>query len=1302
MTSPATTNGAENHTPNALTAPSALNALTFPLHGSRLIEASAGTGKTWTIAALYLRLVLGHGGDAAFVRPLMPPDILVMTFTRAATRELSERIRTRLASAARVLRGLQEPDARDPYLVALQDSYPPGPTREQAAWRLAMAAEGMDDAAVQTIDAWCQRMLREHAFHSGALFDETLHTDERTLQAQAARDYWRQQVYPLAPVDLERVLEVWSGVEALVQDAIALEKIELPLTADNESTDTTTGIPTGTGTGISAVFALADAQYALDVAALKQGWQQRAETLADWSEAQIARGKSAWDLAKLRSIPKWLRAIADWARSPDAALLELTPTARDRLCTNAIAALRQPGASEGALTDAVPPAFDEIPQLLAAQQALRSPAIVLREHAARTISTRLATLKRQSRSFGFHDMLVRLDAALHGPNGDALRARILAQYPVAMVDEFQDTSPLQYRIFERLYRPQDNDPATALLLIGDPKQSIYAFRGADIYSYLSARRATTGRHSMLDTNHRSTQVLVDAVNHWFAQAEERLPGGAFGFREEQVNTKQNWQQAVQQNGQQNAQPNAQREADPLPFVPVRARGRTETFVAGGNSVPAMTLVHALQPASAPVQRARFAARCAEQIVGWLNDTQVGFLKPDGAFTRLRPADIAVLVRSGTQAQAMQRALQRRGLASVYLSDKDSVLKSREARDLLWWLQAVAEPLDARRLRTALATATLGLPVRELERLAHDDTALEVRSQQLRALHMVWQTMGVLPMLRQLLHQFDLPARWLREPGGERRLTNLLHLAELLQVASSTLDGEQALVRWLAAQLQQSQAAADEHVVRLESDADLVQIVTVHKSKGLEYPVVCLPFAGSAAHSKRQKHNPVVALSDGEGVRTTHLAVSDAQWEQLETERLREDLRLLYVALTRARHALWLGLAAVGDGKAATTTLHRSAAGHLLGGDTPRTADDWQALLNDLAAHQPSLQLQALPDGPVPTTLLQPRGSEPVLVASPAYAAQFDRRWRTGSFSQLVHGLVSGGAAVELLPTHRAQPADDERLMSGQSDALAPPASFPPAVLPYGVSADLFAEPPAVWHRFARGALVGNFLHEQLEWLSAEDFALTAGSPLAVRLQRRCERAGHATWAQDVSDWLSAAVATVLPPLGVPLTGITTRLPEMEFWLPVEQLDAQKLDALCRKHLLPGLPRPPLPARELHGMLTGFADLVFAHGGRYWVLDYKSNALGADASAYHADALEQAVATHRYDVQAALYLLALHRLLRARLGDTYQPAQHLGGALFFFLRGIDGPQAGVCHLATPLALLDALDAMLAGMSPEVLT
>jgi exodeoxyribonuclease V beta subunit len=338
----------------------------------------------------------------------------------------------------------------------------------------------------------------------------------------------------------------------------------------------------------------------------------------------------------------------------------------------------------------------------------------------------------------------------------------------------------------------------------------------------------------------------------------------------------------------------------------------------------------------------------------------------------------------------------------------------------------------------------------------------------------------------------------------------------------------------------------------------------------------------------------------------------------------------------------------------------------------------------------------LAEATVPRTLLQPRGVQIPLRALAPYAASFERRWAIGSFSTLVRALPAPG----LWSSGAAAVRDDEVTGLGDGSMLASegvPASAATAG-PAGAAAIASVSVSTAgqaWHRFPRGAMPGNFLHDQLEWLAGEGFDLDASAELAQHLLRRCERQGWGARGPDVVAWLAQVLRIPLPPVGVALADLSTRLPEMEFWFPSAELKAGEVDALCRQYLLAGRDRPALPERELRGMLMGFADLVFEHAGRYWVLDYKSNHLGAVDTDYTADALEAAMAQHRYDVQAALYLLALHRLLRARLGAGYDPARQLGGAVYFFLRGIQGPVSGCHHVSPPLALLDALDSLLQG-------
>ncbi|WP_292042366.1 exodeoxyribonuclease V subunit beta [Massilia sp. UBA6681] len=1211
-----------------------LEPLEFPLHGSRLIEASAGTGKTWTIAALYLRLVLGHGAEAAFPRPLLPSEILVMTFTRAATRELANRVRERLVEAAAFFRG--QLDIDDPYLAELAGAYPLEAERSVAAHRLVLAAETMDEAAIFTIDAWCQRMLREHAFDSGSLFDEELVSDERALFEDAAHDYWRQHVYPLGANALASVRECWKDVEALkggVRELVTRTHLLGECAPE----------PLG------ALVARVQAALRAELAGLKEGWAARADEMESWIAGHRERNPKCFNGNKMRadSLVKWFEALRAWAIDAERVLPDLNETAWKRLCPDGV----NDAFSKDFVAE-VPACFGFTAPLREALARLQPLSHALLRHAASHIAARMRELKARNRQFGFADMLERLKDALEGPNGQALRQRIVLQFPVAMVDEFQDTSPDQYRIFDLLYRVADNDPERGLFLIGDPKQSIYGFRGADIHSYLAARRATTGRHYQLGVNYRSTSELVEAVNQLFRHAEGvggqgGYPAGAFRFRRGEDN--------------------------PLPFDAVQAKGHRERLVGADGAQHAMSVCCA-GPMNQEEYREYFAHHCAEHIVGLLGDERVGF--SDGErFRRLMPADIAILVRDRREAAAVRRALVERKVASVYLSDKDSVVESEEAADVLRWLYAVANPLDGILARAAFATRTAGLPLGELARLSSDEVAWEARVEQLKNLHGAWQRQGVLAMLRRFVHELGLPARLLRQPGGERRLTNLLHLAELLQEASGQLEGEQALIRWLAEQVEGLGEGGDERVLRLESDAELVKVVTVHKSKGLEYPLVYLPFAVTARRTDR-RNRAFFEFVGIDGTRRLDLAMGDESLEAVDRARLEEDLRLLYVALTRARHYLWLGAAPISGRSKNENRLHDSALGYLLGGGEKIDAELLRERLERLRGGVEGIVLHDLSEAQG-RTLLAREDVRPELLGAPRYEASFERDWSIGSFTSLVRHAVSAQLSASPTPPPAPMRAQEETLLEEAPQVVTPPRIE-----------------DAPWHRFPRGSVPGNFMHEQLEWMAAEGFHRADEPEFMLRLGQRIERAGWGNRLDDALAWLHAVVTTPLPPLGAALSALRDPVPELEFWFPSERLDVVQLDRLCRARIMKGLDRPVLPERVLHGMLKGFADLVFEHDGRYWVLDYKTNALGPGDAAYTQAAMELGMAEHRYDIQATIYMLALHRLLKSRLGDAYEPHRQLGGAVFLFLRGIaNADTRGCCVLGPDMELLAGLEALL---------
>lgn len=1202
-------------------------ALSFPLHGSRLIEASAGTGKTYTISALYLRLILRHGGEAAFREPLLPPQILVVTFTDAATRELRDRIRARLVEAATVFRGDAEGDA---LLATLKADFASAEWPE-CARRLELAAQWMDEAAVSTIHGWCQRMLREHAFDSGSLFSQTLETDHSELLAEVVRDYWRQHCYPLQGLALDWVAENWGEPDVLGQ------RIR-PLLGENAD-----GAALALGDLLDAT--LQKRQRALN--ALKQPWAAWADALQGLLDQAAAEKQVDARKLQARYYKPWLDKLRAWAQGDDE-VLDIG-TGFSRLTPDGLAEAWKVGAPP------THPALDAMARLKAELDALPAPNDAALRHAAAWIRQCFDREKRQRAEMGFDDMLSRLDDALQGDSGPRLAEVIRQQFPVALIDEFQDTDPLQYRIFDTLYQVEANRDDCGLFMIGDPKQAIYSFRGADIHTYLRARRATAGRHYNLDTNFRSSKPMVAAVNGLFGLAEAREDGqGAFLLR------------------------------DDLPFIPVGAQGRKEVWTVEGQAQPALNLWHL--PSEEAIAKGRYlealAASAASEIVRLLvlgQQQRAGFIE-NGELTPLRPSDIAVLVRDFKEAQAIRGELAARGVRSVYLSDKDSVFATVEAHDLLLWLRACAEPDQDRPLRAALATSTLGLSLTELEQLNLDERFWEARVMQFRGYRQRWQRQGVLPMLRQLLQDFGLPQRLMSRPDGERVLTNLLHLAELLQLAAAELDGELALIRHLGESLAGRGQAAEEQVLRLESDDALVRVVTIHKSKGLEYPLVFLPFICSFRPLDDKKP---VQVHDGE-CRRLLLKPDEESLAQAEQERLGEDLRLLYVALTRARHACWLGIADLKIGTAKTSRLHQSALGYLLGAGQPLAQS---VQLNEW--------LSPLADPPRCVALPAPEASEQTYRAQDADA--FEPHWRTPARRAAEHWWIASYSAL--------------RMEEGESRVIDRHQDVSPDSSAVQVASD--DEDPALaleqipvsaqgLHRFPRGPNPGTFLHGLLEIAAAEGFAAMAAAPEVLRehLARRCQRRGLQFWIEPLWLWLQGLLVQPMA-LGngqsVSLAGIGEYQAELEFWFEATRVDVLRLDALVQHFEMPGVARPLLSPDTLNGMFKGFIDLVFEHEGRYYVVDYKSNWLGADEQAYTFEAMNAAVASHRYDLQYVLYVLALHRHLRLRLAD-YDYDTHMGGALYLFLRA---PGAGQ-YLARPeQALIERLDVLFLGEPVEEL-
>ena len=1202
--------------------------LDAPLAGGLVIEASAGTGKTYALTTVAARAV---------VEAALPMDrMLVVTFTVAAAGELRHRLRRTLTAAAAAIGGAGDDDQA----VGLAERWQrEGVPRGVAEQRLAGAIRDLDRACVTTIHGFCQRLLTDFAFDGNTPFGFEVAGDDRPAVAAAVRDFWRSLA---------------EAPTAMLQHAAVSGFTLAELTPWAERRHAKAGLEIrGAGPGTEAIDAATTA------------WQRAFEQAGDaWlagrDDLASAIGKLSW---RKNSVPKMKRHFGDLERAfatGDAGALSLADAGyfgAAQLERILIKGQRLPPL----------PLLQRFDELGAAAKGLEAQLDAwLRCQYRDLLDAVRRTLRDNAwrdRQLGFNALLAEAARALEGSDGATLAAQLRGRFPLALIDEFQDTDALQADIFRRIYHASAgaDEAAGGLVTVGDPKQSIYAFRGADVFAYLrTSRAAGAATRLRLDTNHRSTPGLVRAVNALFAGRRPFL-------------------------------------LPALPFEPVRPRSTAseQPAAAEADRPLQLRLLSVGEGEERLTQKKQCEQRSAEDAAGEI----ATLLRRGGTELLGRPptgGDIAVLVRTRRQGAAMAQALRCHGVQSVQAEDA-SVFATAQAEQIEWLLDALAA-LDrseaavheaGQRLRTALAGDAFGLDLAELAALVDDDAAWSAWQQRARQWAGIWRQGGVAALLRHLL--FAPPvfgaATLLRAATGVRQLTNHLHLAELLQQAESAEHlSPAAVVEWLAAR---REAPAEEATqLRLESDEDLVRIVTVHRSKGLEFPVVFCPFAWYRRRQAR-RDAPTAEYHDDtlpELPEVLDLQPDDAARRRQRVEDYAEELRLFYVAVTRARKRCvvtwmlapdageaplaWLLHGRRGDDPAVAMKLTRQHVAHL---DEP----EWEAEVRRFAEDAEGIAVaapEAKEDGGAPLA----SAAAPPAPTARRFSRQLRPRRQMTSYSALLAEAGAATTAAEHVEVERAD--HDQRAEQQTADP------------------DLDAQGREGFFAFPRGRRAGDCLHELFEH---------SGEPPA-EFAERCERALarrglDAGWAEVAGAMVANARATPLAPAsagarGFRLAEVGRSVAEMEFHLPAAGLDRGRLGR-CLAEAGYEDPFAGLGAGEdIHGFLHGYVDLVAEHGGRWYVVDYKSNWLGNGVDAYGRDAVAAAMRRGGYRLQYLLYLVALHRHLRLRL-PGYDYETHIGGAYYLFVRGMrpERPGHAVWFDAPPRRCIAAIDACLAGTS-----
>ncbi|MBL9078741.1 MAG: UvrD-helicase domain-containing protein [Planctomycetes bacterium] len=1162
---------------------------TAPLDaGTLLLEASAGTGKTYTIIGLLLRLL--------FEQRIPSLDrALVVTFTVAATEELKQRLRRGLQT---VLAAAEGAPCRDPLWRRLAQ-------RPDAAARARAALDDFDRVPIATIHGFCKRLLDESAFETRQPFRLDFVVDPLPLLHRAAADVVRRR-YAAEPDATHALLALGKLTPEALASAWLLWRRHPDIALEPNHPDA--------AAHTAAIAApLARAAAGCDAACL----------------ARIASFQWLKDDCPFENRtdvePELQRFAAQLRTAPVLALPLVVRLGRRRLGKSLKKNSQRPDGH---------PFFDDCD---AAADAVDAALVHLRAQLLQDLDERLARDKQRQHVLSFDDLLQRAHAALQDPaRRDVLLAAIRERHEVALIDEFQDTDALQYEIFATCFAQRP------LFLVGDPKQSIYGFRGADLDAYFAARRdaATVGT---LDTNFRSSGPLVAAVSHLFGPATAFVDAG---ITLPVVHA--------------SAAPGALAlDGDPGPAFRWRLLGSSD-----GEDPTNLTK----EPSEA-----RIAADVAAEVARLL----AGPARIDDR--RLLPRDCAVLTRTNRQAVRVQEALRDAGIVSA-IGKAGDIFDTDEIVDVERLLRAIVQPRDLALARSAMATRLWGRDATWVHASLSDDEAFDGELRRLEEWRRLWHRHGFVAMAERLLGDLGVVPRLLAQRGGERSLTNYRQLFELLHQAEhdERLSAE-GLLEWLLHERRHKDELDYQlRELRLESDEDAVQILTVHGSKGLQYEVVFCPFLWDA---RRDRAPAIVPLP---GARRLAFELDTEAKAALEVARQAEDVRLCYVALTRARRRTYVHVGPC------SKDAPRSALAWLLWPPPvdlelpqhPERFATWsdrakqgfphlRARLDELcAASGGTMGVDLVPVAPTAA----PLPPMPVAPLGPARTAQRLLAPRAlHSFSSLVAGA------------HGLEPGPD----------VADPAARHSQTISAAPARGIFA--------FARGARAGQCLHTLLEHADLDALQTDAAAALVrqtLQAYGLADPAAHTGALDPVADVLQNLkdLAAARVHAGGPTVAELARGPkaiEWKFTLPTPGSSLEALAAAFARHGSALAQRYAdrlrrLPPRTLHGFLVGFVDLCATHGERHWIVDWKSNHLGDRAADYGPDALATAMVDSDYVLQYHLYVLALHRQLRARL-PGYDYDRHQGGIAYAFLRGVRPDDSnGMLFDRVPRALVEAMD------------
>ena len=1167
--------------------------LAVSLQGNNLLEASAGTGKTFTVALLYLRAILGLGTTNN--KPLAVKSILVVTFTNAATEELIGRIRERIKEA---LLYVDHPGKDSALIDVLNAAYQLNDRdKQQCKILLKTALSEISFAHISTIHSFCAEICKTIAVDSGLPLSISLSTDS-TLIEQTIKDVWRENISSGGGY-YQSLVSKYSSHESIYRKALTNNMHQLAVPKD----------------------AILQEEFF--------NLRPERQRLEAFFEKYKPLFKAPYNESKVREALRSLYSVTEDNFQITAKTVKFF-SANNIISDGSIKAKADENLKATLLTEVVSISFFALCAPFSSTRKRNLPFVNF-NFFYKSYQSLVKRLNVQEGVTGhiYSDRLIQLAA---GVSDDKRVAELMRKkLPLAIIDEFQDTDPFQYRLFKNIY----NAPDCGLLMVGDPKQAIYAFRGGDVHTYLKAKQDVQHCYD-LSNNYRSADKLVAGINTIFEQPlikeHKHNEEGVFSQKD-------------------------------IDFLPVTAKANKSLLMVerNGEVSPLCAIYGEYLPDNADcslnagARQSVIAKSCSEYVSKLLSLSKQGkcyFVdseKTDVKKETLKHSDIALLVNSHTEAKLLKSALLENGIASLTQS-RESIYQEQEAYDCWLILRAILEPVNQRYFESALLAEVNGLGYKKVYDIINNEAVLQEWVGNVHELNESLLTKGPLVAMTRWFNMVGA-TQWLMKIENDRQATNVTQLLELLQDDYTLFGGGLKLLMRFERMISSSDNA-DESLIRLESDEDRVKIITIHSSKGLEYPVVFVPFAWRDSVQMRDKlyssHDEtgdiVLGFSD---------EIKKAQIKELKNEKL----RLFYVALTRASRHLVLYFIDAHDSKSKSLDPSKAYNQSPLGWYFPTSNDSESVQLAHTSfnkaltkVNEGCTTLDSCDLSSVDEELFSPT-TQDLEKTGKTFAGVVDQRIGTTSFSMLTRGY-----SVALKD-------DDENEEQAEQDNVIPKGRY----------------------SLAKGAHIGTALHNVLEFTDFTTMAKQSDEENKTQLRSLLKRELMANGVvvnnekleqviPEYTQWMEEVINTpflnIESDTPLALKNLTSYYPELTFTF---SLDRHFSKSGLRTLLIQlGYNLEGLSGSSIYGMLTGAIDLIFLHDGKYYLADYKSNHLGNDYSSYTVDKLAVNNDKKAYTLQYLIYTVALHKHLSERIHD-YSYEAHFGGVLYLYLRGMHPKQ-----------------------------